>query len=78
MTMATTRRTVGASKRIKCAECRYVRVDNTMSERDWKAYECCNPDSLHYKALLNVTVNGERQSEITWSGCEHGRRGDGA
>ena len=71
---ATSTRTAKTQRRVKCAECRYARPDKKMSEKGWTAYECCNPDSIYHKSLLNVTVNGERQSYISWAGCEYGRR----
>jgi hypothetical protein len=41
---------------------------------NWAAYQCTNIDSEYYKALLNVTVGGDMQTHITWSGCEEGER----
>jgi hypothetical protein len=40
----------------------------------WAAYECGNPDSEFYKSLLNIRRNGDRQSSVTWRGCEYGGR----
>jgi len=58
---------------IKCADCRYTRIDTASSDKKWTAYECNNPDSDYYKALLNVTQGGGKQKTITWEGCEYGR-----
>jgi hypothetical protein len=40
----------------------------------WAAIECSNSRSEYHKALLNVSVNGDRQDRVSWSGCEHGER----
>jgi hypothetical protein len=34
--------------------------------------ECGNQHSEYYRALLNVTVDGDTQSRITWGGCPLG------
>ena len=44
----------------------------------WEAIQCANADGPYHRSLLNVTINGEKQKEITWSGCEYGERRDGA
>ena len=62
-----------SSKRIKCIDCKYARVSGVLYEKDWKGYECGNPDSEHFMALLNVTVNGVQQGKITWPGCDKGK-----
>jgi hypothetical protein len=100
-------------KKIRCAECRYVRQDVSASdytrkkcngcelnacacketckcgtgckfkgtdeicpkqEVKWAAYECGCGESEYFKALLNVTLNGDRQLRVTWGGCENGER----
>ena len=61
------------ANRIRCADCRYAQVDENASESSWTAYECVNSRSEYHKALLNVTINGNMQSFISWCGCEHGR-----
>jgi hypothetical protein len=38
----------------------------------WIAYQCTNAYSEYYGALLNVSVAGEKQAYITWTGCENG------
>ena len=57
---------------IRCSRCRHVREDPEASERDWTAYECGNPASEYYKALLNVRPNGDKQQRVTWGGCPCG------
>jgi hypothetical protein len=42
-------------KHIKCISCRFATVDKKASDSGWTAYECSNPKSEYYKALLNVT-----------------------
>jgi hypothetical protein len=39
---------------------------------NWAAVQCVNSDSEYFRALLNVSINGDMQSRITWSGCEDG------
>jgi hypothetical protein len=41
---------------------------------NWAAIECGNPDSEFYKSLLNVSINADMQTYITWSGCKEGER----
>jgi hypothetical protein len=55
------------------------RCDAVCSEQTliWKAVECGNPESEYYKALLNVTPNGDKQLRVTWSGCPCGERRNG-
>ena len=38
----------------------------------WAAYECGNPDSEYYRALLNITKAGDKLDGITWTGCAWG------
>ena len=64
----------GRALRIKCISCRFARVDKAASEKNWTAYECGNPESEYYKALLNVTPDGDQNSRISWSGCACGER----
>ena len=46
-----------------------------MQTLKWPAIECGNKKSMYYKALLNVNINGNKLSRITWGGCERGERG---
>jgi len=43
-------------------------------EDDWVAYECGNRNSEYFRSLLNVSVDGDKLPNITWTGCEHGER----
>ncbi len=63
-------------KHIKCVDCKYVRADKSASSKNWTAFECGNADSEFYRCLLNVTKNGERQFQVTWCGCECGRKAE--
>ena len=60
------------ANKIRCSQCRFVRTDTKASEKGWRAVECGNTESEHYKALLNVSPGGDKQTRITWSGCEKG------
>ena len=62
---------------IRCAGCRFARPDRNAITRKWTAYECGNPESGYHRCLLNVTITGDKQERITWSGCPHGERRDG-
>jgi len=64
------------NKHIRCISCRFARPDKSASERGWTAYECGNVKSEFYKSLLNVTINGDMLSRISWSGCDLGERSD--
>lgn len=57
---------------VKCADCRFARLDRTMCDRGWRAYKCGNPKSEYHQALLNVTSSGKKQAKITWCGCDKG------
>ena len=59
--------------RIKCADCVFTHEDKNASEKGWTAYECGNPSSEFHKALLNVTISGNKLTNISWSGCALGR-----
>ena len=61
-------------KQVKCISCEYARPDKNMSEKNWTAYNCGNPDSDYYGCLLNVSVNGDKHKRISWGGCPLGRR----
>ena len=61
-------------KHIKCISCRFATADKKASDSGWTAYECSNPKSEYYKALLNVTPDGDKRIRITWSGCARGER----
>jgi len=60
--------------KIKCISCRFAVVDESASDRDWAAYECGNPKSKYYKALINISPEGKKHKRISWYGCEHGER----
>lgn len=60
---------MSVKNKIRCASCTFVKEDATMNTRKWKAYECGNPQSEFHKSLLNVSVHGNKQPAITWSGC---------
>lgn len=60
--------------RIKCISCLFTSPDKTMSDRKWTAYECGNPESVYYKALVNVDPYGNKMKRITWIGCKYGKR----
>lgn len=60
----------------KCAECVFATVDEATSDRNWTAYQCENQESEYYHALLNVTIRGDRLTEISWIGCEEGKEMD--
>lgn len=62
------------TKIIRCASCRFVRTDRIASDRDWTAYMCGNPMSVYHRALLNVSINGDKQSRVSWIGCDKGER----
>lgn len=64
----------GRALRIKCISCRFAKVDKAASEKNWTAYECGNSESEYYRALLNVTLNGDKNTRISWSGCACGER----
>ncbi|MGS0745581.1 hypothetical protein ACU70A_06475 [Syntrophomonas erecta subsp. sporosyntropha] len=64
----------GRALRIKCISCRFAKVDKAASEKNWTAYECGNSESEYYRALLNVTPNGDKNTRISWSGCAYGER----
>ena len=42
----------------------------------WAAIECGNKNSEYFKALLNVTPDGDRQTCVTWGGCPCAERRD--
>ena len=56
--------------------CEHKGTDDICSKQilKWAAYECGCSESEYYKALLNVTPNGDKQERITWTGCEDGER----
>ena len=61
-------------KHIRCVSCCFARPDMKASTFTWMAFECGNSASEYHRCLLNVTINGEKQSRITWSGCKFGKR----
>ena len=60
------------AKHIRCAQCRFARRDRKASGSEWTAYECGNRESEYYKALLNVSYDGDKRERITWKGCACG------
>ena len=60
-----------------CNGCKFKGTDAVCPKQTlmWAAVECGNPDSEYHKALLNVTLGGEIQDRVTWSGCVCGERG---
>jgi hypothetical protein len=66
---------------IKCAACKYKVVVNdfthiTGDPENWKPVKCNCPDSDYYGAWLNITLDGNPQSRVTWTGCPFGERSD--
>ena len=59
---------------IKCISCKHTRVDKDASDSKWDAYECGNPESDYYKALLNTTPEGGKLKRVSWSGRPLGER----
>ncbi|NMB42122.1 MAG: hypothetical protein GX996_09330 [Firmicutes bacterium] len=59
---------------MKCISCRFATVDETASDKHWKAYQCGNPKSEYHKSLINISENGDKHKRISWSGCERGER----
>ena len=53
-----------------------LRLDMICSKQGlvWAAIQCTNPESEYHKALLNVSINGDMQDRVTWSGCIDGER----
>ncbi|MGI6435575.1 MAG: hypothetical protein ACOX0F_09460 [Syntrophomonadaceae bacterium] len=60
--------------KIKCISCRFATIDESASDRNWKAYECGNPESEYHKSLINISENGDKHKRISWSGCDQGER----
>ena len=60
--------------RVRCADCRFARLVKDSIDKRRNAYECGNPNSEYSRALLNVTLAGDMQNQITWSGCVNGKR----
>ena len=54
---------------VRCTNCVHTRVDEKASDKNWKAIECGNRDSVHYRDLLNIGENGDKKAAIWWSGC---------
>lgn len=62
--------------RIRCEFCRYAEIDKSACLKRWTAYQCGNPLSEFYHALLNVDLDGmpiPSEQGITWDGCEQGK-----
>jgi len=60
----------------KCGKgCEYRNIDIICPKQmlNWAAYECSNSRSEYHKALLNVTINGDKRTVISWSGCKEGQ-----
>ena len=49
-------------------------ADDYVPSDDWTAYECGNRQSEYFRALLNVSKDGDKLPLITWAGCKHGER----
>ena len=62
-------------KHIRCNICRFVRRDPKASDPFWATYECGNPGSEFYRALLNITPAGDQEERVSWNGCPQGERG---
>jgi len=58
----------------RCETYKFARIDPKISEGFWTAYECGNQESEFYRALLNVTENGNKLYKISWHGCNHYER----
>jgi len=78
-----------ADERVRCAECCYARPDavapgngyvwimgsdGKYRKAQWSGIECGCADSDYFKSLLNVSITGDRQQRVTWSGCDCGER----
>ena len=63
----------------KCIQRCERRFDAICSQQqlEWAAIQCTNPKSEYHRALLNVTLNGDMQNRVTWSGCACGERRGG-
>jgi hypothetical protein len=59
---------------MKCISCRFTLVDKKASDKEWTAYQCGNPKSEYYKALINISPEGKKHKRISWSGFKHGER----
>ena len=60
----------------KCGKgCEYRNTDDICPKQtlNWAAYECGNNRSGYHKALLNVTINGDKRTGVSWSGCKEGQ-----
>jgi hypothetical protein len=70
------RSTCKARKNAKHKQSCDRRAESLCSEqmRSWTAYQCTLWESEYHRALLNVALNGNRQDDITWSGCAKGER----
>jgi len=73
------REACGARKNARLPQGCERRLEKVCSRQalKWAAMECGNKGSEYYKALLNVTRDGDRQTRVTWGGCEDGERRDG-
>jgi hypothetical protein len=58
----------------KCKQSCERRLDAVCSGQQlvWAAIQCTNPKSEYHRALLNITLNGDIQSRVTWNGCACG------
>ena len=63
----------------KCKQTCQRRSDTLCSQQmlKWPAIQCTNHESEYYRALLNITLGGDKQDRITWTGCPLGERGCG-
>ena len=61
----------------KCKQSCERRLDTLCSQQmlKWPAIQCTNTESEYYRALLNITLGGDKQERITWACCPLGERG---
>jgi hypothetical protein len=59
---------------IRCADCRFPAVNEKASDKNWTAFVCGNPKSDCHKSFLYISMDGNKQDYLCWSGCEHGER----
>jgi len=70
-------------KHVRCAECRYAVVNETISEYPqkkrklkWVDIQCACTYSEYHRSTLNVSPNGNSQNFVSWGGCKHGKKRD--
>jgi len=62
------------AKKMKCRDCRFPIISEAASDKQWMAFVCGNPKSDCHKSFLNISMDGNKQHYLCWSGCEHGER----